>query len=84
MALAPLDKPLAWVGGDRLLLDDTSPYGLRRVVCARKGECPDVESLLKIARGRAQGAPVYAWAAEDNDGVYWYVWICWKDGNKNG
>jgi hypothetical protein len=79
MALRPLDQPLAWVGGDRLLCDDTSPYGLRRLVYARKGECPDADSLLRVARWRAEGAPVHCWAVEDADGIYWYLWICWKE-----
>lgn len=74
-SLAPLEKPLAWIGGDRLLLDDITPYGLRRLVYARKGEPPDAESLLQVARRRANGARVDSWLVE-KDGC-WYLWVVW-------
>jgi hypothetical protein len=81
-SLAPLEKPLAWVGGgDRLLLDDITPYGLRRLVYARKGDLPDVESLMHAARRRADGAELSAWLVERDDG-YWYLWVVWMEPEK--
>lgn len=76
-AVRPVDQPIAWVGADRLLLDDVTRYGLHRLVYAKKEECPDAQSLLAVARRRANGARVHAWAVEIDE--FWYLWICWKD-----
>ena len=76
MSLRPMDRPLQWIGGDRLLLDDTSAYGLRRYVVARKDEPPDVEAHLQAIESRTT-APVYAWCVLIGDS--WYLWIVWKE-----
>lgn len=73
----PVDRPLGWIGSDRLLLDDTSAYGLRRYVVARKAEPPDVDAHMQVIEGSTQ-SPVYAWCVLKDDG-YWYLWICWKE-----
>ena len=72
-----VDKPIAWLGADRLLLDDTTQYGLRRRVFARKGEWVDYLIHLKHARDMANGAEVYPWMFEQ-DGFF-YLWIVWKE-----
>ena len=72
-----VDKPIAWLGADRLLLDDTTQYGLRRRVFARKGEWVDYLIHLKHARDMAKGAEVYPWMFEQ-DGFF-YLWIVWKE-----
>jgi len=74
-----LQKPIAWVGedkGDRLLADDTTPHGLRRMVVARKGDVMDVEAWLNAAESEARKS-VESWLVE-RDG-YWWLWMVWKD-----
>ncbi|MCZ2076191.1 MAG: hypothetical protein LC130_14465 [Bryobacterales bacterium] len=73
-------SPLAWIGmdkGDRLLADDVTPYGLHRLVVARRGEPPNVTDYLVTAQRRTT-ANIYAWCVLKNDG-FWYLWIVWKD-----
>ncbi len=77
--LRPVDKPLAWVGPDRILLDDVSCFGLHRWVIARKEYCPDQVSFLLEAFNRAGEAEVRWWLLWKDDG-YWYLWISWKEG----
>lgn len=72
----PVDQPLAWVGADRILLDDITPYGLRRKVIARRDDLPDVMGFVQAAIGQAQGAEVYWWLAERDR--FWFLWIVWK------
>lgn len=63
--------------GDRLLADDVTPYGLHRLVVARRGEPPNVTDYLVTAQRRTT-ANIYAWCVLKNDG-FWYLWIVWKD-----
>lgn len=76
-SLSPVDKPLAWIGSDRLLLNDKTVYGLRRKVVARKEEIPNVVQLLQAAFQEARDAQVYWWLVE-KDNVY-FLWIVWKE-----
>ena len=76
MQARPVDRPLAWLGSDRLLLDDTSRYGLRRKVIARKDEMMDMVMHLQMAMIQAGQARVYYWMFE-RDG-FWFLWMCWK------
>lgn len=78
-ALRPVDKPLAWVGADRILLDDISCFGLHRWVIANKGACPDSISFLTEAFRKAGEADVRWWTVWKDDG-YCYLWIVWKEG----
>ncbi len=78
-AQRPVDKPLAWIEGDRVLLDDVSCFGLHRRVIARKEEYPDMVSHLQAAFERACGAEVRYWMVWKDDG-YCYLWIVWKEG----
>lgn len=75
--LRPLDRPLAWIGTERLLCDDTTIFGLRRMVVARKGEPPNVTDYLVTAQERTT-ATVCAWCVLKDDG-FWYLWIVWKE-----
>ncbi len=77
--LRPVDKSLAWVRGDRILLDDVSCFGLHRWVIARKEYCPDQVNFLPEAFKRAGDAEVRWWLVWKDDG-YWYLWIVWKEG----
>jgi hypothetical protein len=77
-SLSPVDKPLAWIGSDRLLLNDVTIYGLRRKVLARKGDIPNMVGLLEVAYQEARNAKVHHWLF-DKDGFY-YLWIVWKVG----
>lgn len=74
--MKPLNRPLAWIKDDRLLLDDVTRFGLHRLVYARKGEWPDVDGLLTAARMRAQGAEIYGWLIEREE--FWFLWLVWK------
>lgn len=76
-SVRPTNRPLAWIGADRLLLDDVTRYGLHRRVVARKGEPPNVGDYLSTAQGRTT-ANVYAWCVLRDDG-FWYLWIVWKE-----
>lgn len=77
MSVRPVEKPLAWLGSDRLLLDDTSRFGLRRRVIARKGEMMDIVTHIRQAMDAARGAEVYWWMFERD--VFWFLWIVWKE-----
>ena len=70
-------EPLRWIGADRVLLDDLTEYGLRRLVIARRDEPPDVADLLEMTAGMTD-AEVYAWCVFKDDGVF-YLWIVWKE-----
>jgi len=76
VSLRPLDDPLAWVKGDRLLCDDVTEYGLRRIVVAQKSRPPDVDQFFQSALDRAQGAQVSGWLVEI--GEFWFLWLVWK------
>lgn len=78
MTMMPVTNPLAWLGrDDRLLLDDTSRFGLRRRVIARKGTMMDVEAHILLAEKMARGAEVCGWLYELDD--YFFLWIVWKE-----
>ena len=77
MSVRPVEKPLAWLGSDRLLLDDTSRFGLRRKVIARKGEMMDMVTHIRQAMEMARGAEVYWWMFERDE--FWLLWIVWKE-----
>jgi len=78
-SLRTTDKPIAWVGADRILLDDTTCYGLRRWVIAQKDGCPDMVNWVLQAFAKAGEAEVSWWLVWKDDG-YCYLWIVWKDG----
>jgi len=85
----PVDKPIAWVGHDRILLDDVSVCGLRRKVVARKEDVPNTVGFLEAAFREADLTPdpsperrgekprVRWWLVYKSDG-YFYLWIVWK------
>ncbi len=77
--MRPVTQPLAWIGEDRVLLDDVSCFGLHRWVIARKDDEPDVDSHLQAAFERAGDAEVHSLMVWKDDG-YWYLWIVWKEG----
>lgn len=77
MPVRSVDKPIAWLGSDRLLLDDTSRFGLRRRVFARKGEWVDYLTHLRQAKDMAKGADVSQWMFEHEG--FFYLWIVWKE-----
>lgn len=78
MSVRPVETPIAWVGADRILLDDMSRYGLRRKVIARRGEPMDVETWLAAIERQVSitGARMAWWLVER--GEYWFLWIVWK------
>lgn len=69
-----MSQPLAWIGSDRLLADDVTIFGLRRLVVARKDDPPNVTDYLM----QMQDAEVYAWCVLKDDG-FWYLWMVWKE-----
>lgn len=75
--LCPTDKPLAWVGADRILLNDTTSLGIRRRVVARKDDIPQVIAFLQAAFDEARGAKVHWWLVQKADGFV-YLWMIWK------
>lgn len=78
-AVRDVQDPITWAGPDRVLLDDVTVYGLRRMVIVRKGEeAPALEDWLTVARSKAQEREVYFWMFE-RDGFNW-LWIAWKEG----
>jgi hypothetical protein len=74
----PIDQPLAWVGSDRILLNDRTTTGLRRMVIARKDDIPHQVNWLETALTQARGARVDWWLVARSDGNY--LWIVWKEG----
>ena len=76
--LRPTNRPLAWIGSDRLLLEDVTRFGLHRQGVARKGEPPNVEIYLSTVQRRYSNADVSHWLVEREDG-FWYLWIVWKE-----
>lgn len=75
----PVDQPIAWVGADRILLDDVSRFGLRRQVIARRGEPMDVEIWVDAASNQSSMSRdrIHWWLVER--GEYWFLWIVWKE-----
>lgn len=75
----PVDQPLAWVGTDRILLDDVSRFGLRRKVIARRGEPIDVDVWLEAVSRQSSidSNQLHCWLVER--GEYWFLWIVWKE-----
>lgn len=72
----PPDKPIAWVGADRILLDDVTSLGLRRKVIARRDDIPNVVTWLQAAFEEAGNARVHWWLVDKDP--YSYLWIVWK------
>ena len=72
----PPDKPLAWIGLDRVLLNDTTSLGMRRKVVARKGDIPDQVQWLQVTFTEAGPARVHWWLVER--GEFFYLWMIWK------
>ena len=71
-------SPIAWVGEDRILVNDTSRYGLRRKVIARKDAMMDVEMWLESTmQFEAKGKTVIGWLVEREG--FFYLWLVWKD-----
>lgn len=73
-------KPIAWLGDDRLLLDDITVYGLRRRVLARKGDLVNLITHMHQAGQLAGSSPLNHWMFEKDD--FYYLWIVWKDKRK--
>lgn len=78
--LMPIDQPIAWIGDDRLLLNDRTIYGLRRKVVARKCEIPNVVQALQVAFQEARRAQVRWWLVQKEQNFY--LWIVWKEGQQ--
>lgn len=76
--MQPVDKPLAWVGHDRVLLSDVTIYGLHRKVIARKDDIPNVVTWLQAAYQGSRDARVHWWLFERDD--FYFLWIVWKEG----
>jgi hypothetical protein len=74
-----LIDPLFWVGEDRVLLNDTTKYGLRRVAVARKNVEPDVEAWLDYCAKKANGAEVWGWLVKREKESFYLLWIVWKE-----
>jgi hypothetical protein len=72
-----LQKPLAWIGDDRLLISDVTRYGLHRKVVARKGGMMDVEGWVQVAEREAQGNAVQGFLVEI--GEFLFLWMVWKE-----
>ena len=72
----PPDKPIAWVGADRILLDDVTSLGLHRKVIARKDDIPNVVTWLQAVFDEARDAQVHWWLVQRGD--YMYLWMIWK------
>ncbi len=73
-----VSKPIAWVRGDRLVVDDKTVYGLRRIVVARKGDLPELYDWLTMAQKQAGMKEVYFWLVMKDDGFGW-LWLVWKE-----
>ena len=76
-AVRPVNDPIAWVGADRILLDDVTSLGLHRKVIARKDDVPNVVTWLQAVFSEAGDAKVRWWLVPKDDG-YLYLWIVWK------
>ena len=72
-----VDNPLARIGGDRLLLDDVTRFGLHRQVIARRDEPPDVEVYLAAIRQKSPEADVSHWIVEKDE--FFFLWMVWKE-----
>ena len=74
--LRPTNRPLAWIGSDRLLLEDVTRFGLHRQVVARKNEPPNVNDYLAAIQQKTN-AEVHHWIVE-RDGFF-CLWMVWKE-----
>lgn len=74
-AVRPIDEPIAWVAGDRILLNDTS-LDIRRKVIACKDGVPNCVTWLQAAFQEAGDAKVHWWLV--NKDCDFYLWIVWK------
>lgn len=72
----PVDRPIAWVGHDRILLDDVTSLGLHRKVIARREDVPNAVAWLQAAFEEAKDARVHWWLVNKGNDVY--LWIVWK------
>jgi hypothetical protein len=72
----PPDRPIAWVGADRVLLNDTTSLGMRRKVVACKGDVPNQVAWLLAVFEEARDARVSWWLV--NVGEFMYLWMIWK------
>jgi hypothetical protein len=70
-------EPLAWIGEDRVLLNDLTTLGMRRKVFARQDDVPNVVGLLQAAFEEARDAKVHWWLIGMPNGFI-YLWIIWK------
>jgi hypothetical protein len=73
-----VDQPIAWIGADRLLLNDITIYGLHRKVIVRKDDIPNVVGFVQVALQEARNAKVHWWLVEKNG--FYFLWIVWKEG----
>ena len=71
-----VDNPLAWIGSDRLLLDDVTVHGLHRQVIASKDE-PDVVVYLETIQQKCPDAKVSHWVIEKDE--FCFLWMVWKE-----
>lgn len=76
-------QPLAWIGmdkADRLLADDVTVFGLRRMVIARKGMAPDVDDYVETVQKRYPNEEIYFCLTDlERDDGFMYLWIFWKE-----
>ncbi len=61
-----------WAGGDQVVLDEVSKYGLRTLHIMRRSGPPDVDAW-KQAYPQAYGT-----SYEGKDGN-WHLWLWWKE-----
>lgn len=72
-----LHKPIAWIGNDRLVLDDVTRHGLHRLVIARNGKAPDFVIYYEMAVKQARGAEIMYF--ESQRGEFFLLWFLWKE-----
>lgn len=78
--LRPVDKPVFWIGHDRVLCNDKTVYGLRRKVIARKDEPPNCVTWIAVAIEEAKPVMPKWWLARRESDGFWLLWITWKEG----
>ena len=66
------NKPLYWVDGDRVMIDDVTRYGLHRKHIVRSGAMPNVESWGASFPQATQAA----YMDEHGNG---HLWLFWKE-----
>lgn len=70
-----LQKPIAWIGSDRLVLDDVTKHGLHRLVIARKDGEPDFLAYYGMADKQSGGAEIMHFTSKrDGFGLLWFLW----------